>query len=508
MIISKSIRRICILGVEIVVCIIVGLIASNAKASQVTLAWDPNTESDLAGYRVHYGTASGSYTSHTDVHSVTSFTVTGLTAGQTYYFAATAYDTSGNESGYSNPLSYAVPLDQLPPQGSAPIPQLDFMVDGVDSEELVGEDGSADNAFDGNRNSFWHTEWKNKVDPMPHDIKIDLGGDYMITGFKYLPRQDGVNGRIADYKFYVSGDGVNWGTAVAAGRFPNTTAEQSVSFSQVQGGYVRLEALSEVNGNPWTSVAELNVLGYESSGGNLPPDGVIESPSGNVTISVGGIVDFRGSGSDPDYDVPLSYSWNFGDPAIPVSKVESPGLVKFTKAGTYTVKFTVTDKLGLADPSPATRTITVTGNSSGPLTRSGWKVKKVDSQEGVGENGAAVNVFDGNKNSIWHTKWYNGSAPMPHEIQIDLGANYTLTGFKYLPRQDGVNGRIADYKFYVSGDGVNWGTAVAAGRFPNTNAEQTVSFSQVPGRYVRLEALSEVNGNPWTSVAELNVLGY
>ena len=250
MIISKSIRRICILGFKIVVCIIVGLIASNALAAQVTLAWDPNTESDLAGYRVHYGTASGSYTSHTDVHNVTSYTVTGLTAGQTYYFAATAYDASGNESGYSNPLSYAVPLDQLPPQGSAPIPQLDFMVDGVDSEELVGEDGSADNAFDGNRNSFWHTEWENKVDPMPHDIKIDLGGDYMITGFKYLPRQDGVNGRIADYKFYVSGDGVNWGTAVAAGRFPNTTAEQTVSFSQVPGRYVRLVALSEVNGNP------------------------------------------------------------------------------------------------------------------------------------------------------------------------------------------------------------------------------------------------------------------
>ena len=109
MIISKSIRRIWILGFEIVVCIIVGLIASNAMAAQVTLAWDPNTESDLAGYRVHYGTASGSYTSHTDVHNVTSYTVTGLTAGQTYYFAATAYDASGNESGYSNPLSYAVP---------------------------------------------------------------------------------------------------------------------------------------------------------------------------------------------------------------------------------------------------------------------------------------------------------------------------------------------------------------------------------------------------------------
>ena len=108
MIASKLISRIWILGFEIVVCLIIGIIASNALAAQATLAWDPNTESDLAGYRVHYGTASGSYTVHTDVHNVTSYTMTGLTAGQTYYFAATAYDASGNESGYSNPVSYAV----------------------------------------------------------------------------------------------------------------------------------------------------------------------------------------------------------------------------------------------------------------------------------------------------------------------------------------------------------------------------------------------------------------
>jgi chitinase len=115
MIASKSIIRIWSLGFGIVVCIIVGVIASNASAAQVTLAWDPNTEIDLAGYKVHYGTASGSYTVHTDVHKVTTYAVTGLTAGQTYYFAATAYDASGNESGYSNPVSYAVPAANVAP---------------------------------------------------------------------------------------------------------------------------------------------------------------------------------------------------------------------------------------------------------------------------------------------------------------------------------------------------------------------------------------------------------
>ena len=46
------------------------LISVWARAEQVTLAWDANTESDLAGYKVHYGTASGSYTTSVDVHLV------------------------------------------------------------------------------------------------------------------------------------------------------------------------------------------------------------------------------------------------------------------------------------------------------------------------------------------------------------------------------------------------------------------------------------------------------
>jgi fibronectin type 3 domain-containing protein len=94
---------------------LVASIAADAFAAQVTLAWDPNTESDLAGYKLHYGTASGSYTVHLDIHNVTSYTVTGLTEGQTYYFAATAYDASGCESGYSNQVSYTVPAANAAP---------------------------------------------------------------------------------------------------------------------------------------------------------------------------------------------------------------------------------------------------------------------------------------------------------------------------------------------------------------------------------------------------------
>jgi hypothetical protein len=79
------------------------------QSTLAVLSWDPNTESDLAGYKVYVGTASQSYGPPTDVGKVTSFKVINLLPGKTYYFAVTAYDTSGNESGYSNEGSKALP---------------------------------------------------------------------------------------------------------------------------------------------------------------------------------------------------------------------------------------------------------------------------------------------------------------------------------------------------------------------------------------------------------------
>jgi hypothetical protein len=78
--------------------------------AEVTLEWDPNAETDLAGYRIHYGTASGNYTARKDVGNLVTCTVTDLTPGVTYYFAATAYNASGLESGYSNEVIYTVPF--------------------------------------------------------------------------------------------------------------------------------------------------------------------------------------------------------------------------------------------------------------------------------------------------------------------------------------------------------------------------------------------------------------
>jgi len=101
---------------------ILSLLMTTAHAAQVTVAWDANTDPAVAGYRVHYGTAPGNYTTHIDVGNATSCVINGLLAGLTYYFAATAYDGSGNESDYSAAVSYTVPQAPAPapsPSGAA-----------------------------------------------------------------------------------------------------------------------------------------------------------------------------------------------------------------------------------------------------------------------------------------------------------------------------------------------------------------------------------------------------
>ncbi len=122
-----------------------------------------------------------------------------------------------------------------------------------------------------------------------------------------------------------------------------------------------------------------------------------------------------------------------------------------------------------------------------------------------GDASAPENVLDGDWNTIWHTVWGDGDPP-PHEIQLDLGADYRVGALKYLPRQVGSNGRIADYEIYIGLDDVNWGEPVATGTWSDSPAERVALFPACEGRFVRLRALSEVNGGPWTSIAELNIL--
>jgi hypothetical protein len=92
---------------------------SVAHAGEVNLAWDPNTEPDVAGYRVYYGLESRNYDHVMDVGDSTSCLVTGLEQGRTYYFAATAVNTANIESDFSNEVSAALSTNNQQPLANA-----------------------------------------------------------------------------------------------------------------------------------------------------------------------------------------------------------------------------------------------------------------------------------------------------------------------------------------------------------------------------------------------------
>jgi hypothetical protein len=288
-------------------------------AGEVTIAWDPPQDASAAGYRIYYGSGSSGYEGVLEVGMDTTYTMTDLAEGQAYYFALVAYDADGVESQLSQEVPHNGPardaevddeandlldapeadpaeadsepdgedsdeidaeeLDTMPdfaqdaevdqdqdhdrPEASSElhvVPHSALRIVSVDSETLVG-DGAADSAIDGRVETFWQTARGARASVPPHELVIALGGEHMVSGFRYLPRQDGrTDGMVGRYSFYVSADGQAWGKAVTTGTFSRDIGEQEVMFPGQEGSFVRFVAHTEMNGKSSTSVAEITVV--------------------------------------------------------------------------------------------------------------------------------------------------------------------------------------------------------------------------------------------------------
>ncbi len=140
------------------------------------------------------------------------------------------------------------------------------------------------------------------------------------------------------------------------------------------------------------------------------------------------------------------------------------------------------------------------------ISQSSIQVHSVDSEETEGEDGAAINILDGDPTTIWHTEWFDTTTSYPHELVLALDEAKEISIVEYLPRQSSENGRIADYEIYISQNDSAWGDPVASGVWSNDSDKKSVSITPTTGKYIRLMALSEVNGNEWASCAEINLM--
>lgn len=72
--------------------------AAVTPSSSVSLEWNANPESDVAGYKVYFGTESQNYTAVINVVGATKTELPAVSLGSTYYLAVSAYNAAGAES--------------------------------------------------------------------------------------------------------------------------------------------------------------------------------------------------------------------------------------------------------------------------------------------------------------------------------------------------------------------------------------------------------------------------
>jgi hypothetical protein len=105
---SYRVFQICLFLFAITACSSSGTTLTTNETA--TLLWDASADPEVAGYKVYLATASEGYGAPiaTVPMDVTTYTITGLETGITYFFVVTAYNSSGAESSFSNEVSKAI----------------------------------------------------------------------------------------------------------------------------------------------------------------------------------------------------------------------------------------------------------------------------------------------------------------------------------------------------------------------------------------------------------------
>jgi len=118
----------------------------------------------------------------------------------------------------------------------------------------------------------------------------------------------------------------------------------------------------------------------------------------------------------------------------------------------------------------------------------------------------AYTILDGNSTTVWHQ---SSDKKMPVDLVIDLGTDYNLCGFKYLPDQSKwSSGIITNYQFSVSTDNKDW-KLVSEGEFSNIKNNPLWQIKKIvteKARYIKLRALKNTEGNNNAGYAEVDVI--
>ena len=172
-----------------------------------------------------------------------------------------------------------------------------------------------------------------------------------------------------------------------------------------------------------------------------------------------------------------------------------------TKSNRYSAPFSADGKVEVKAIAydPASNKSSQVGYEKFDISKKDWTLVGIRDEK-------AGKIIDGNTTTVWHQRV---NKKMPIDLVIDLGKNYNVCGFKYLPDQNRwSSGVITNYEFYVSADNIEW-KIVTEGEFSNIKNNpvwQIKNFPQVNARYIKLKAIKNTSNNDVAGYAEVDVI--
>jgi alpha-L-fucosidase len=318
----------------------------------------------------------------------------------------------------------------------------------------------ADMAIDNNNDTYWATD----DNVTKASLTIDLGKPTLFNRFmaqEYIR----LGQRVKTFTVEALVDG-NWKEVAKA-----TTIgyKRILRFPSVKATKVRFSITDS------KSCPVISNIGIYNAPVFLNAPSIARNQSGEVTITtndIGPIFYYTIDGSEPTL-----------------------------KSNMYTTPFPADGKIDVKSIAydPASGKCSPVGHEQFDISKKNWKIEGINDEN-------VTKILDGNTSTVWHKR---GDKIMPFDLVIDLGNNYNLCGFKYLPDQNkwssGIN---TNYQFYVSTDNVEW-KLVDQGEFSNIKNNpvwQIKNFSPINGRYIKLTALKNTWGDDVAGFAELDVI--
>ncbi len=392
-----------------------------ANASTVNLSWTPPTTNmdgsaitNLVGYKVYYGTTSGQYAQNVDVGNVTSYQLANLTDGTTYYFAITAYNSSGGESAYSQEVSKAIQsVDTTPP-----------VISGVYANNVTSSSASVSWVTDEASDSlveYGTTAYYGYTNPPDSNLVTAhsqiIGGLAPSTTYHYRVTSRDASGNSAssaDYSFttaaaidstppVISNVVVSQITSNSAHVAWNTDEPATTQVEYGTSSYTSSSATDynlttvhavDISGLSSYTIYNVRVKSTDGVGNTATSAGQTFTTSNNAptvtsfsaSTSSGYAplaVDFVAAGSDADGYI-TSYEWDFNGDGVYDKNTGTVGSASYTysNAGTYNAIVRVTDNGGavaVSDPI----TINVSTSVNMPPVVSSFTTQKVHGTDGM-----------------------------------------------------------------------------------------------------------------------------